>query len=540
MNHKYKLVALAVSSVLLAGCAKNYDEANVVDVRVIALNDFHGALKAPGPNKPGGIEHMATLVKELKKDNPNNIVVAAGDMVGASPLLSSMFHDEPTIEALLLAGLEATSVGNHEFDKGMGELLRKQNGGCHPVTGCQGPTEFKGADFQYLAANVTVNETGKTLFPEYVIKEFNGIPVAFIGLTLEGTAAIVTPKGTEGLSFHNEAKTINALVPKLQAQGVQAIGVLIHEGAAQRRDGGPVNINACNGITGKVLGVVEQLDPAVDFVVTGHTHQAYNCTINGRSVTSAQSNGAMLTRIDLKLDKTTKDVVDVEARNIWVDNRKYEKDPAVTKLLEAYEKIATPLANRIIGKLEGNLTKQTNDAGESGLGQVIADAHLYTAKPKDMGGAQIALMNSGGIRADMTGGDVSYNAIYTVQPFSNVLLTQTLTGEQIKRLLEQQWDRSRPQVLAVSGNFQYTWDSKAPVGQRVIVESMRIDGKPVDMKANYRVVANEYLATGGSNFSVLKEGKDPVYSVPDVDAVVKYFAEQSPIAQPKANNITRK
>lgn len=171
---------------------------------------------------------------------------------------------------------------------------------------------------------------------------------------------------------------------------------------------------------------------------------------------------------------------------------------------------------------------------------MIADAHLYTAKPKDMGGAQIAFMNSGGIRADMTGGDVSYNAIYTVQPFSNVLLTQTLTGEQIKRLLEQQWDRSRPQVLAVSGNFQYTWDSKASNGNRVIVESMKIDGKPVDMKASYRVVANEYLATGGSNFSVLKEGKDPVYSVPDVDAVVKYFAEQSPIAQPKANNITRK
>ncbi|MDC9595993.1 bifunctional metallophosphatase/5'-nucleotidase [Xenorhabdus anantnagensis] len=539
MNYKYKLIPIAIGVALLAGCVTKpaYDPENIVDVRVLGLNDFHGALKAPGPNQPGGIEHMATLIKALKQENPNNIVVAAGDMIGASPLLSSMFHDEPSIEALSLAGLEATSVGNHEFDKGKSELLRKQNGGCHPVTGCQGPKPFKGAEFQYLSANVTVNETGKTLFPEYVIKEFDGIPVAFIGLTLEGTPAIVTPQGTEGLTFSNEVKTINALVPELQKKGVKAIGVLIHEGAAQKRDGGRIDVNACNDVTGKVLEIVNHLDKEVDFVISGHTHQAYNCVINGKSVTSAQSNGALLTQLDLKLDKTTKDVVDFKAKNIWVDNRKYGKDPKITELLSSYEKIATPLANRVIGKLESNLTKETSAGGESALGKVIADAHLYATTAKENGGAQIAFVNNGGIRAPMDAGDVTYNAIYTVQPFSNVMVTKTLTGEQIKQLLEQQWDRSRPQVLAVSHSLQYSWDSTKPVGDRVIVNSIKINGKPIDLKAKYRVAANEYLATGGSSFSVFKEGTDPVYNVPDIDAVVKYFSEKSPIHYPKQDRI---
>ncbi|KMJ46112.1 5'-nucleotidase [Xenorhabdus khoisanae] len=539
MNYKYRLLPIVIGTALLVGCATKpaYDPANVVDVRVLGLNDFHGALKAPGPNQPGGIEHMATLIKELKQENPNNIVVAAGDMIGASPLLSSMFHDEPSIEALSLAGLEATSVGNHEFDKGKDELLRKQNGGCHPVTGCQGPKPFKGADFKYLSANVTVNETGKTLFPEYVIKEFDGVPVAFIGLTLEGTSAIVTPQGTEGLTFSNEVKTINALVPELQKKGVKAIGVLIHEGAAQKRKGGRIDVNACNDVTGKILEIVNHLDEEVDFVISGHTHQAYNCVINGKSVTSAESNGALLTQLDLKLDKTTKDVVDFRAENIWVDNRKYTKDPKITELLSSYEKIATPLANRIVGKLENNLTKETSQSGESALGKVIADAHLYATTAKENGGAQIAFVNSGGIRAPMDAGDMTYNAIYTVQPFSNIMVTKTLTGEQIKRLLEQQWDRTRPQVLAVSHTLQYSWDSTKPVGDRVIVSSIKINGKPIDLKAKYRVAANEYLATGGSNFSVFKEGTDPVYNVPDVDAVVKYFTEKSPIHYPKQDRI---
>ncbi|AOM41195.1 bifunctional metallophosphatase/5'-nucleotidase [Xenorhabdus hominickii] len=539
MNYKYKLLPIAIGAALLAGCTTKpvHDRANVVDVRVLGLNDFHGALKAPGSNQPGGIEHMSTLIKELKKENPNNIVVAAGDMIGASPLLSSMFHDEPSIEALSLAGLEATSVGNHEFDKGKEELLRKQNGGCHPVTGCQGPTPFKGADFQYLSANVTVNETGKTLFPEYVIKEFEGIPVAFIGLTLEGTPAIVTPQGTAGLSFANEVKTINALVPELQKKGVKAIGVLIHEGAAQKRDGERIDVNACNDVTGKVLEVVNHLDKEVDFVISGHTHQAYNCVINGKSVTSAQSNGALITKLDLKLDKATKDVVNFKAENIWVDDRKYGKDPKITELLASYEKIATPLANRVIGKLESNLTKQLTQGGESSLGKVIADAHLYSTTAKKDGGAQIAFVNNGGIRAPMDAGDVTYNAIYTVQPFSNMMVTKTLTGEQIKRLLEQQWDRTRPQILAVSHSFQYSWDSRRPVGDRVMVNSMKINGKPVDLQTKYRVAANEYLATGGSSFSVFKEGTDPVYNVPDIDAVVKYFTEKSPIYYPKQDRI---
>lgn len=530
MKHNISLITLLVSGALLAGCTSKQNE--TVSIQVIGINDFHGALQAPGDGKLGGIESIATLVKQLKSENNNTIVVGAGDLVGASPLLSSMFYDEPTIEALSAIGLETSAVGNHEFDKGKTELLRKQNGGCHPTAGCVGKESFSGADFNYLAANVIVEETGETLFPPYYVKQFDGVPIAFIGLTLEGTPAIVTPSGTAGLAFKNEAETINQQVKLLKAQGIHSIGVLIHEGATQQVDTKVKDINRCDNIQGPIVDIVKQLDADVDFVVSGHTHQAYNCSINGKTVISAQSNGTLLSQLNIEVNKKTKDIVSIKAKNIPVETKVYAKDPKLTSFIQNYERISKPIAEQVMGTLNAPADKKLSDAGDSVLGKIIADAQLYVASSKEAGDAQIAFMNSGGIRADLKAGELTYGDIFTVQPFSNVVVTQTLTGAQIKQALEQQWDRARPQIMPVSKGFYYEWDDSRTVGDKVIPGSMKFNGQPVDMNKAYRVAANEFLATGGSRFSAFKQGKDRVYSLPDNEALMAYFKDNSPVKLP--------
>jgi 5'-nucleotidase len=327
-----------------------------VDVRILAINDFHGNLRPPpggiriaDPDDKtkkiavaaGGAEHMATLVRQLRAGTKNNIFVAAGDLIGASPFLSAMFHDEPTIESLSMMGLAIASVGNHEFDEGKDELFRMQNGGCHPIDKCQGPHLFAGAKFHYLAASTFDRNTGKTIFPAYEIREFDGIPVAFIGLTLKGTPDIVSPVGVAGLEFRDEADTVNALVPELKARGVEAIVVLIHEGGFPTGD-----YNECPGISGPIVEIVKKFDRAVDVVISGHTHQAYVCEIGGRLVTSGDKYGTIVTAIDLKLDPVTHDVIRAKADNVIIRAGTYASDPEQTALLESYDRLAAPTAAR--------------------------------------------------------------------------------------------------------------------------------------------------------------------------------------------------
>ncbi|MET0427077.1 MAG: metallophosphoesterase, partial [Microvirga sp.] len=326
-----------------------------LSVSVLAINDFHGNLLSPGgirirdPNDPakqvlvpaGGAEAMATLIRQRSQSKRNVTFVAAGDLIGASPLLSALFHDEPTIESLSLMGLAASAVGNHEFDEGKDELLRMQNGGCHPKDGCRGPHPFAGAGFQYLAASTIDTATGKPVLPAYTVKTFEGIGVAFIGLTLKGTPDIVMPSGVAGLSFRDEAETVNALVPEIRAKGIETIIVLIHEGGFPTGD-----YNECPGISGPIVEIVRKLDPAVDAVISGHTHRAYNCRIDGRLVTSADKFGTVVTDMTLTIDRTTHDVVRSEAENVIVRTDSYAKDPLQTELIASYQTLSAPLANQ--------------------------------------------------------------------------------------------------------------------------------------------------------------------------------------------------
>jgi 5'-nucleotidase len=550
-DFRQPLIALALFGALSAPPAQA-DNAPV-DLRILAINDFHGNLQPPpggiritDPNDAskkivvpaGGSETMATLVKNLREGHKNTVFVAAGDLIGASPFLSAMFHDEPTIESLSMMGLAISSVGNHEFDEGKDELLRMQNGGCHPLDGCRGPHPFGGAKFHYLAASTIDKSSGKTVFPPYEIREFDGIPVAFIGLTLKGTSGIISPGAASGLEFREEAETVNALVPQLKARGVEAIVVLIHEGGFPTGD-----YNECPGISGPIVDIVKKFDPAVDVVISGHTHQAYVCEIDGRLVTSGDKYGTLVTAIDLKLDPQSRDVISARADNTIVRIGALPKDPEQTALIEAYEKLAAPIANRRAGVVTETLSRVPNAAGESTLGDVVADAQLAATSGETKGSAVVAFTNPGGIRTDINkhdDGGVSYAEIFASQPFRNQLVTLTLTGAQIKDMLEQQWlDPKRPRILPVSKGFTYGWDPAKGGGERVIAASMKLNGQPIDPAASYRVTVNNYLALGGDGFTVLKQGKAPQFGVYDDEALFAYFQANSPIAPPSSDRVAQ-
>ena len=550
------MLRLALAALALVGASVTSPvraaDSNPVDVRILAINDFHGNLRPPAGGiritdpddntkkiavPAGGAEYMATLVRALREGHANTIFVAAGDLIGASPLLSALFHDEPTIESLSMMGLAVASVGNHEFDEGKDELLRMQNGGCHPVDKCQGPHPFDGAKFHYLAASTVDTATGKTVFPPYEIHSFDGIPVAFIGLTLKGTAGIISPSAASGLEFRDEAETGNALVPDLKARGVDAIVVLIHEG------GWPVgDYNECPGISGPIVDIVKKLDPAVDVVISGHTHQAYICEIDHRLVTSGDKFGTLVTAIDLKLDPTTRDVISAKADNVIVRNT-LARDAAQTALIAAYDKLAAPLANRRAGIIAETLSRAPNEAGESVLGDIIADAQLAATRAEKDGGAVVAFTNPGGIRTDVVksgDGAVSYADLFASQPFRNQLVTLTLTGADIKTMLEQQWlDPKRPRVLQVSHGFSYAFDNDKPFGARVIEDRMMLNGARIAPAQNYRVTVNNYLAQGGDGFAVLKDGLAARFGSYDADALFAYVQANTPISPGVPDRIAR-
>ena len=553
----FSLVAVLILLVTAVGTA-GAKPAGTISVQILALNDFHGNLLPPsgssgrvGPTlTAGGVEYLATHVSNLRALNPNTVVVSAGDMVGASPLLSALFHDEPTIEAFNLIGLDFNAVGNHEFDEGWHELVRLQEGGCHPVDGCLDGDDFAGANFQFLAANVVRKDNGKTIFPAYKVRSFDTAKIAFIGMTLEGTPLIVTPSGISDLTFKDEADTVNALIPALKAKGIETIVVLIHEGGIQSVAVNPTTINQCEGISGPIVDIVNSLDDEVDVVISGHTHQPYNCTIDGKIVTSAFSFGRLVTKIDLTIDRGTGEVVTMAANNRIV-TRDVAKDSLLTALINKYNAIAAPLANRIIGSITANITATNNAAGESALGDVIADGQLEATLAQ---GAVVAFMNPGGIRADLNypsspagegDGNVTYGEMFNVQPFGNSMVTLTLTGAQIDTLLEQQFigcgqtTATGQKILQVSNGFTYSWSTSAPACDKVDSSTIKINGVTVDPSGSYRVTVNSFLADGGDGFTTLVQGTNRVGGDVDTDAFAAYFGAHSPVAPGPQDRITQ-
>lgn len=529
-----------------------------VEIQLLAINDYHGHLEATTPGKvgdvvAGGSEYLATHLEQLRAGHRNSVTVAAGDLIGGTPFLSGLFHDEPSVESLNAMKLDVASVGNHEFDEGVAELLRMQNGGCH-ADGCYFEGQpYPGADFQWLAANVR-NAEDQTPLPPYEIKKFQGAEVAFIGMTLEGTAALVAQSGIEGWEFQDEVETANALVPELRRKGVEAMVVLLHEGGAQTG-----TYNECKGISGPVVEIAEKLDPAIDAVITGHTHQPYNCVIDDpagqpRRVTSAFSFGRVISEINLTIDRATKDVRrdTVTAQN-HVVTQDVPKADAQSAIIARWSALADEVGNRQVGTIAADIRRQyeaggsDNRGAESDLGNMIADAQLAATR---VNGAQIALMNPGGLRADLLyaqsrgegDGVVTYREAFDVQPFGNLLSTIPMTGDQIKRVLEQQ---CQPRYLHLGVSEGFTYDVVRQLNGRVCtpgsiaVTNMQLDGVPIDMGATYMVTVNNFLVDGGDNFTVFREvpASARIGAGEDLDALIAYLGAHPNLAPPGTDRV---
>ena len=573
-----------VAALALAGCASMAPAPRYMDIALIGFNDLHGNLEPPhlsirAPGAPGaapvevpagGAAYLAGAVATLKARTPHHAVISAGDMVGASPLVSALFLDEPTIAAANRIQIDFNAVGNHEFDKGWRELLRLQHGGCEKNTArepCQLSRPFPGANFGFLAAN-TLRADGSTLFPATGLKRFsqNGatVTVGFIGLTLKGTAAIVVPSGVAGLRFADEADTANALVPQLRAQGADIIVVVIHEGGTTRAG---IHETSCAGLNGDIVPILERLDSSVDVVMSGHTHAAYVCdyaSVNPQRpflLTSAGRYGTLVTDISLRFDTQARKLVNKGARQVIVQGEAFASgarqvelsalypvfapDAQVQALIAQASAAAAPLAQRPVGKATGAIRRTPAASLESALGNLIADVQLAATRAPDKGGAQLSFINSGGMRADLVPdaqGVVRYGQLFSVQPFGNNLVVKTYSGAQIRAVLEQQFDDAdgnpfNSRLLSVSRGLRYRYDLRQPPGKRV--SDLSLNGVPLADGAHYRVCLSSYLADGGSNFSVFKEGRDALGGGQDIDALEDYFRQHSPVAPPATDRITR-
>ncbi|WP_199044090.1 bifunctional metallophosphatase/5'-nucleotidase [Glycomyces salinus] len=521
-----------------------------VDLQLLALNDFHGNIEAgdgltyelDGEEVPaGGAEYLATHLDQAREGERFSTTVAAGDLIGASPFLSAAFGDEPTIESLNAMGVEVSSVGNHEFDKGIDDLQRH----------IEGENDYAGADFPYLGANVVDEETGEPVLDPYWIKKFRGgVKVGFIGMTLEGTGDIVAKSGIEGIEFLDEVETAERYADELTSQGVESIVVLLHEGGYPVEEDSGHECESLDGsgigMSGPIVDIAEDMSPEVDMIVTGHTHQEYVCSVpdpagHPRMVTSASSYGRVFTEIDATYDRRTKDIVrsSVTGSNTVV-TRDVEADQTQSDLIDQYADEVEEIGDRTVGYIAEDITRGETRAEEFALGSLIADAQLARTSDPDLGGADIAFMNPGGVRADLLydqgeTGVVSYAELYSVQPFNNYLVTMDLTGEQILTLLQQQLpseDRDSTLFLQVSEGFTYTWDTSLSGTDQIVADSLELNGEPIAMDRTYRVTVNSFLADGGDSFYVLAEGENRLFGEVDLVGLEAWFAENSTADDP--------
>lgn len=477
-----------------------------VHLRVLYVNDLHGALEPPSSSR-GGAAYLAAYLDAYRGEVDNTLFLGGGDLIGGTPPISGLLRDEPTVAVLDALGMDASAVGNHEFDAGFAELQRLIDGGENPDSGEIWP----GSDFTYLGANVIEDATGEPALPAAETLRVEGIPVAVLGLGLTGTPNIVVSGATEGLTFLDEVETANDHAAELADDGYRAIVLTAHLGGSSWAAG---------------------LDDEIDVVLGGHSHSRINTWVEDRLVLQAGSNGTTLGVVDLILDKRTRDVVEVEGELVWVDHEGVTPDPDIEAMVAGYAEQVEPIVNRVVGQTETGISRSRNDAGESPLGNLIADAQRAWT------GTDLAFMNTGGIRADVGAGPITWGALFTVQPFGNTLTTMTMTGDQVRRVLEQQWDGGTGR-LEISG-FSYVWDSEAPAGSRV-VEITDGDGDAVDPEGTYTVTVNVFLAGGGDSYTVFAEPDDQaVGGNSDVDALVAFIESlPQPVEYATDGRVTR-
>ncbi|MCU1605741.1 MAG: putative 5-nucleotidase, partial [Modestobacter sp.] len=575
-----------------------------IPVQLVAMNDFHGRIsettggdsilttgQGPGPDGVpgnaddgtivvGGAAHVASTVHALKAsfaaaDGPGaaSYLVGAGDLISASPFNSSVFKDEPTIEVLNAMGLDVSSVGNHEFDRGTTELRRisAATDGLYSddVSVCQGVARnvdgcftdsrgnpFEGAGFPYLAANVVMKDTGAPMLPPFQVFDVGGgRRIALIGVVTDTTPTIVSPAGIADVDFIDEATAVNRWVPTIRAMGIESIGVLVHEGGSAGAAAPPAApYDGCSGLTGPILDINARTTAAVDFIVSAHSHQAYNCRLTDpsgqpRLVTQAGFYGRLVTDIRLSIDPRTGDVDRTagaySATNVPVTRT--ATDPAVAAIVTYWTDRSAVAGNVVVGQATADILRSgappaaTRDA-ESSLGNLVAQSQLEALQADQYGRPVIAFMNPGGLRTDIAAGEVTYSELFNVQPFGNTVNAITLTGADIRQVLEEQFQKDQARgtqlVLGTSAGFRYRYDLSRPYGDRVDACSITLNGQVLDPAGAYRVAANSFLAVGGDSFTAFAHGTDPVTGPVDVDTAVGYFKAHSPVAPPAADHGT--
>jgi len=542
------LAAALTAALALAGCASTTpgspqaaaQAAAPVEINLVALNDFHGNLEPtrytytpagaaqPVTIQAGGIDLIGGALASFRSEDKDLLFVAAGDLIGASPAMSSLFADEPTLAAMDRIGLAASSLGNHEFDQGKQELLRQQHGGCdspRPDKACRFDGSFKGAGYTYLAANVTDQQTGKTLVPGWRVVDVKGVKVGLVGAVLKGVPSVVTASGVRGLAFQDEADAINAALPAMKAAGAKVFVVLIHEGG---HTGEPYDKVDCDGLEGPIVGIVKRLDPAIRLVISGHSHKGYLCKVDGRVVTQGDAYGHLLSRIKMKVDPASGKVEDIAVANVVMAPGAFTPDPQLSAWLKDVRARSQAELGKTVAQIAAPLvTRKQDEAGQSALGGVVADAALAAVRSE---GAQVGFVNPGGMRNDLqsgAGGSVTFGQAQAVSPFGNTLVVMDFSGAQLRTLLEQQWDRPEGSMtLAASRNLAYQWDSTRPKGSRIVAGSLKIDGKPVEDGKTYRVVANNFLAEGGDRFPMFGQGvKRKDTGISDLSSLIAYLKQ---------------
>ncbi|AXK31756.1 bifunctional metallophosphatase/5'-nucleotidase [Streptomyces armeniacus] len=546
-------------------------------VQLLALNDLHGNLdpvsgaagalaKQNGDGQvssvqAGGVPQLATLLDRAREGQSDSVTVGVGDMIGGSPLLSAAFHDEPTVDALETLGLDVSSVGNHEFDEGSGELLRMTDGGCHPKEGCADPDQpYDGADFPYLAANVTREGGKEPILPPYWIKRLpNGERVGFIGLTTQHTPSAVSAAGVRGLEFADERRTIDRYAEELDGKGVKAIVAMVHEGGTRAGKAYDADCDAAgpaSALSGPIKQIGQRVSPKVDVILSGHSHEPYTCTVddpagNPRPVTQAASFGRAFTDLRFVLDPETRDVVrsSVTARNHLVPTAT-PRQQAVNEVVERWRARSAELSDEAVGHIEADLPGRGSKEPETPLGDLITDTQVEATNGA---GAQLAFLNTGGMRADLTykaqgkegDGVVTYGEAFQVQPFDNLLVTMTLTGDQLVQVLREQFsgeNAAEPIFLQLSSALRYSADMSRQGAERLLEDTVRVNGKPVTATERYRVTVNSFLADGGNGFATFKKGTDRETGTTDLSAFTEYLrkhtSKDNPLAAPKAERIT--
>jgi 5'-nucleotidase len=574
---------LAGIAALLAACAgpggPPASTGEPVRLRLIAFNDLHGNLEStglslpwPDPAQPGkavrlaagGAAHLSGTIQALRAGAPHSLVISSGDAIGATPLISALFLHESTVDVLNRIGVDMAIPGNHEFDAGKDELLRVMGGGCRPnkadaltvscPLGDTGANQHPGARFPHFAANVAT-AGGKTLFPPSIVKTVAGVRVGFIGAVTKITPTIVVPSGVAGLKFTDEADAINAEAARLKAQGIQALVAVVHEGGDTGTPGLPLEWNdaGCPNPRGAIFNIAKRLSPDIDVIFSAHTHQGYRCVVDGRPIMQATALGRGVSVADLVIDPRTGDVDRARTthRNLPVFNersdaplraaitaaepepfasalRSANPDATVAERVAAYARVAAPRAARPVGLIGGAFERVAK--GDASAGRLVADAQWRATRDPALGGAQFALMNPGGVRTDLRCANnaappcpVTFGEVFTMQPFGNSLVVMTLTGAQLKQMLEDQQRPGRPApvLLIPSSSLTYRWLAKAEHGQRV--QDLKLAGVAINPAADYRLTVNSFLADGGDGFVMLREGRNRLGGELDIDALIAHL-----------------